>query len=457
MKERDGASFRDPDGYVYYKEGTLFRQVNFSYKENYDLFMDSGLCAGLLSEGILVRHEVAATEPGAYKTLKPEKIPFISYPYEWSFHQLKDAALLTLKIQKACLEKGMSLKDASAYNVQFKNGVPVFIDILSFEKYPEGEPWAAYGQFCRHFIAPLCLAAKKDQRLFTLLKEHIDGLPLDLVSGLLPWRTVFNPGLLLHIHLHAMSVGRFGGKSIKQVRRGRIDKFGMLGIIESLRAAVEGLKAGRTKGHWSGYYDDTNYSGEAFAEKKRMVGKYLGEIPVKGSLWDLGANTGEFSRIASEQGFTVLSFDLDPGATGMNYDYNKKYTGKYNVLPLVMDLFNPSPALGWAEKERKSLMQRGPCDCVMALALIHHLALANNLPLDDIAEFFSGITRGPLLVEFVPPDDSRARPMVENNPVLLETYNEAGFEAAFGKRFIVEAKDPIKGSLRTLYRMTKKP
>ena len=457
MKERDGSSFRDPDGFVYYEGGTLLRQVNLSYKENYDMFMGSGLYAGFLGEGILVRHEEAVTEPGAYKTLKPEVIPFISYPYEWSFQQLKDAALLTLKIQKTCLEKGMSLKDASAYNVQFRNGAPVFIDILSFEKYPEGEPWVAYGQFCRHFLAPLSLAAKKDQRLFSLLKEHIDGLPLDLVSGMLPWKTYFNPGLLLHIHLHAMSVGRYGGKSINQVRRGRIDKFGMLGIIESLKAAVEGLKEGRAGGHWSGYYEDTNYPAEAFAEKKRIVAEYLAAVPEKGILWDLGANTGEFSRIASEKGFTVVSFDLDPAAIGISYGINKKWPGKYNVLPLVMDLFNPSPALGWAEKERKSLMQRGPCGCVVALALIHHLALANNLPLEDIASFFSEITAGPLIVEFVPPEDSRAKPMLENNPVLLENYSEKGFEAAFGKRFIIETKDLIKGSVRTLYLMGKKP
>jgi ribosomal protein L11 methylase PrmA len=456
MKERDGASFRDPDGFVYHEGGTLLRQVNLSYKENYDMFMGSGLYAGFLGEGILVRHEETAAESGAYKTLKPEVIPFISYPYEWSFQQLKDAALLTLKIQKACLEKGMSLKDASAYNVQFRNGAPVFIDILSFEKYPEGEPWVAYGQFCRHFLAPLSLAAKKDQRLFTLMKEHLDGIPLDLVSGLLSWKTYFNPGLLLHIHLHAMSVGRYSGKSIKQVRRGRLDKFGLLGIIESLRAAVEALKEGRAGGHWSGYYDDTNYSAEAFGEKKRIVSEYLGKVPGKGILWDLGANTGEFGRIASEKGFTVVSFDLDPAAIGISYGISKKNPGKYNVLPLVMDFFNPSPALGWAEKERKSLLQRGPCGCVMALALIHHLALANNLPLGHIASFFSEITRGTLILEFVPPEDSRAKPMAENNPVLAEKYNERDFISAFEKFFTVEARDPVRGSLRTLYFMTKK-
>lgn len=201
------SSFRDPSGFVFFKEGVCYRQVNRSCKENYDCLIDSGLYKKLTDAELLIPHEEAdaqlAWSVDAHKILKPEPIPFISYPYEWSFSQLKDAALATLEIQKAALDYGMSLKDASAYNIQFYKGKPVFIDTLSFEKSRDGKPWAAYQQFCRFFVAPLALMARVDIRMNQLLRIHMEGVPLDLASSSLPWRTRFNPALLMHIHLHA--------------------------------------------------------------------------------------------------------------------------------------------------------------------------------------------------------------------------------------------------------------
>ncbi|MCJ7513764.1 MAG: hypothetical protein MUO23_12440, partial [Anaerolineales bacterium] len=201
---RLGASFRDPSGYLFERNGKLFRQVNRSYQADFDRLIASGLYAELTGVGLIIPHiesPAAPDEPGlAYRVIEPEPVPFISYPYEWSFGQLQTAALTTLSIQKRALSKGMSLKDSSAYNIQFHHGRPVLIDTLSFETYREGEPWDAYRQFCQHFLAPLALMAHTDIRLGQLLRVYIDGIPLDLASRLLPRKTRFSFSLLTHLH-----------------------------------------------------------------------------------------------------------------------------------------------------------------------------------------------------------------------------------------------------------------
>jgi len=190
------SSFRDPSGFVFWQDGAIYRQINTIYKEDYDRLMTSGLHKALVEEGLIVSHEEVALQSAApqvaYKVIRPDQVPFISYPYEWSFSQLKGAALATLRIQRKALDFGMSLKDCSAYNMQFMKGKPVFIDTLSFEKYQEGSPWVAYRQFCQHFLAPLALMSHRDSRLGQLLRIHLDGVPLDLASKLLPRRTHFS-------------------------------------------------------------------------------------------------------------------------------------------------------------------------------------------------------------------------------------------------------------------------
>ena len=219
------ASFRDPSGFLFTRDGVLYRQVNQVYAEDYRKLMDSGLYAKLVKAGLLIPHTEVDIEPAnkklAFKVLCPEYVPFISYPYEWSFGQLKDAALATLSIQKRALKAGMVLKDASAYNIQFQRGKPTLIDTLSFEIYQEGEPWVAYRQFCQHFLAPLALMAYQDVRLSQLLRVYIDGIPLDLASELLPARTRWNLGLATHIHLHARAQKRYAEVAVSEARGGR--------------------------------------------------------------------------------------------------------------------------------------------------------------------------------------------------------------------------------------------
>ena len=448
-------SFRDPSGYVYLRDGEIYRQVNRSYQEDYDRLVDSGLCQKLVGGGLLIPHvevglEYAAGER-AYKVIKPQQIPFISYPYEWCFSELKDAALLTLEIQQRAFDSGMSLKDCSAYNVQFAGGKPVFIDTLSFERYREGQPWVAYRQFCQHFLAPLALMSYVDIRLHRLLRVYLDGIPLDLASRLLPRRSQFNFGLLSHIHLHAKAQERYSDSSISSTNR-QVGRTSFLGLIDSLRSTVSKLswQAGGTE--WHDYYDRTNYSSAAFDRKQQIVADMLDRItPTPQSVWDLGANEGLFSRIASKKGIRTVSFDIDPAAVETNYLQNRE-AERSDLLPLVLDLTNPSPGIGWANQERMSLIERGPADTAMALALIHHLAISNNLPFSKIADFLSKICHT-LIIEFVPKSDSQVQRLLSSREDIFTEYDQAIFEAEFGKIFSIEHREPIRETERILYLM----
>jgi len=450
-------SFRDPSGFVFSEEGRIYRGINSIYKDHYDRLMGSGLYEKLTSAGLLIPHvevDIPAEKTGSvYKVIRPEIIPFISYPYEWCFSQLKDAALTTLRIQKIALDFGMSLKDSSAYNIQFRNGKPVLIDTLSFEVYPEGRPWIAYRQFCQHFLAPLALMSYKDIRLSQLFRIHIDGIPLDLASSLLPSRTRFSLGLLSHVHLHARSQKRYADKPINVTAMKKISRLGLLAIIDNLESAVGKLEWEPRDTEWSSYYEDTNYSPEAFRQKERFLSEFLDTARPK-NLWDIGANTGVFSRIASNKGIPTISFDVDCCAVEKNYLESVK-NKETNILPLLLDLTNPSPGIGWENEERASWLKRGPADAVFALALIHHLAITNNVPLGRIALFFSRIGNW-LVIEFVPKTDSQVRRLLLSREDIFPTYTEHDFTMEFEKLFEIVDTRPIPESARTLYLMRRR-
>lgn len=447
------ASFRDPSGFLFRREDVLYRQVNLKYQPDYDRLMQSGLYQKLVKAGLLVRHEEVAL-PGelpdlAYRILQPEVISFISYPYEWSFSQLKDAALATLAINRLALEAGMILKDASAYNIQFHHGKPVLIDTLSFEQYREGRPWVAYRQFCQHFLAPLALMAFTDVRLSQLLRVYIDGVPLDLASRLLPGKTRWNLGLASHIHLHASAQKRYADQPVGKVAvEKRMSKLSLLGLLDNLESTVRALKWAPQGTEWADYYDATNYTHEAFELKKSLVAACIERVQ-PGMVWDLGANNGEFSRLATEKGIDTVAFDIDPSAVEKNYQAVKA-NGETKMLPLVQDLTNPSPGLGWENRERASLAERGPADLVLALALIHHLAISNNVPLDRLAESLARLGRW-LVIEFVPKEDSQVQRLLATREDIFTAYTLEGFEEAFSHFYSIVEKSPIHGSSRTLF------
>ena len=457
MREgRLASSFRDPSGFLFTREGRLYRQVNRCYADDYGLLRDSGLLDTLVEKGLLIPHREVSLDlargADAIAVIEPEPIPFISYPYEWCFTQLKDAALATLRIQSLALQQGMVLKDASAYNLQFRQGRPVFIDTLSFAAYHEGEPWIAYRQFCQHFLAPLALMARRDVRLGGLLRDHIDGVPLDLAARLLPWRSRLQPLLFMHIHAHAASQRkhadrRGAGRTVK------ISRHSLEGIIDSLRQAVQGLRWRPGGTEWGDYYSDTNYTDASRDHKRDLVSAFLAGTDA-GIVWDLGANNGFFSRLAAEQGRLVIAADIDPVAVELNW--RKCRQGKRPlILPLLVDLANPSPALGWAHEERMSLLQRGPAETVMALALVHHLAVSNNVPLDTLAGFLAAAGRH-LIIEFVPKTDSQVRRLLSTREDVFPNYNLEGFRAGFRTAFEILKEEPIAGTERTLFLMRRK-
>jgi hypothetical protein len=450
------SSFRDPSGFLFTIDDILYRSVTPLYKDHYELLMSSGLYQWLVEKELLIPHSEVdvpeALSEDAYKIIKPDRLPFISYPYEWCFSQLKDAALATLEIQKVALEYEMSLKDASAFNIQFRNSTPLLIDTLSFERYQEGAPWVAYRQFCQHFLAPLALMSKTDVRLSQLSRVYIDGIPLDLASRLLPWRSLLRFSLLSHIHLHAKSQARYAGKRIDRKKLRKMSKLSFLAIIDSLESAVKKLQWNPDRTEWSDYYDGTNYSEDAFTQKERLIAEFLDEIKPR-TLWDLGANTGVFSRIAAQKGIDTMAFDVDPLAVEKNYADCVRKKEKH-LLPLVLDLTSPSPAIGWENRERMSLGERGPADAVLALALVHHLAIANNVPLHLIARFFGNLCSF-LIIEFVPKADSQVQRLLSSREDIFSSYSQACFEEEFSCYFQVLRKVDLKDSQRVLFLMRK--
>ena len=457
-EEQHHASFRDPSGFLFRSNGVLYRQVNQIYAPEYDHLINSGLYHNLESIGRIVSHEEINISPLrpeiSYKVIRPEEIPFISYPYQWSFSQLKEASLVTLNIQERALQAGMSLKDASAYNIQFSGGKATLIDTLSFEFYQEGRPWVAYKQFCQHFLAPLSLMAKKNIELGKMLRLYIDGIPLGLASELLPITTKLDPGLMMHIHLHARAQEKFAGRTGEQSRiKNEVNKQALLRLLESLKKTVRKLDWEPSGTNWGSYYEDTNYSDAAFKHKIQIITQWVKEIHPK-QVWDLGANNGVCSRRAAEQGIFSISFDIDPAAVEQN-QRRVKSAKEDNILPLLMDLTNPSPSIGWRNWERESFMDRRPAEMVFALALMHHLAISNNVPISMLAEFFREIGRW-LIIEFIPKSDSQIQTMLQSRLDIFDQYTQVEFEHIFKKYFRIHQKEQIQESKRFLYLMEKR-
>lgn len=428
------------------------RHVQPSYKENYDLLLASGLYGALTKAELLVPHEeVVLDTETAYKVLTPQKIDFISYPYEWCFSQLKAAALATLQIQKTAIKFGMTLKDSSAYNIQFDKGLPLLIDTLSFVKYEEGKPWPAYRQFCQHFLAPLALMSYRDLRLNRMLQTYIDGVPLDLACSLLPKSTWLNFGLVTHLHLHNAALGHYcDAKPTK--KESPVSKASLLGLIEHLISTVESLKFPVQSSTWSNYYQDNNYTPAAIQQKQEVVREFLTALSPK-VVWDLGCNTGVFSRMSSSMGFRTIAMDSDPLCAEQNYKQALRDHCQ-TLFPLVVDLTVPSPYIGWANEERMSLTSRGPADAVLALALIHHLSIANNVPFSHIAKFMANIGHS-LIIEFVPRTDSQVKRLMASRDSRFSGYTLENFEFEFGQYFSIAERVQIRESDRSVYLMRK--
>ncbi len=453
--EREPGSYRDPSGFVFRRDGVLYRQINASFADDWRALESSGLAADLIERRLLVPHRPAslelAPEDGAIAVIQPHEISFISYPYEWSFSQLKDAALLTLEAQSRAGERGMTLRDASAYNVQFQAGRPILIDTLSFERAAPDAPWKPYRQFCEHFLAPLALMAHRDGRLGLLLRDYIDGIPLDLAAALLPRGTRWSPGLAAHVHLHARAQrrhaddGEFAAPRAVTMRESR-----RLALLDHLRRTVEGLKVSAGGTEWADYADRTSYSAAGTASKEAIVRRLLEEIGLKRA-WDVGANTGRYSAIAADAGYEVLALDIDWAAVERHY-VALRTSGEARILPLLADIAEPSPAIGWENEERASLLARANADVVVGLALVHHLAIGRNVPLSMVSRLMARLAPN-LVLEWVPKEDPMVRRLLAAREDIFDDYHVDGLRAAFCRDFEIVEEAPVDDSPRILFRM----
>lgn len=443
----DPSSFRDPAGFGIRDGGLWKRVVTRHGDSDYDELMRSGLYDSLVKDGLLIAHREEAGSriaiAGLRRLLVPTQLDFISYPYEWCFSQLKDAALLTLKVQEMALAHGLSLKDASAFNVQFAQGRPVFIDTLSFE-HADDRPWIAYEQFCRHFLAPLLLMESKSPMMAKLLGVNLDGIPLDAASRMLGFASYLNLGALLHIHLHARAQGRTE-KSRPASATGRNAQ---MRILESLREATEDTRPPRGASLWTDYAKHTeHYGNQAVSFKVDFVGRVLERTP-PGLVYDLGGNTGTYSRLAAEHGHRCVLYEADPLCVEEAYQ-REKAAGSGCILPLVMDLTNPTPSLGLNLNERQGAFQRPRGSVVLALALVHHLRLTHNIPFRLMAETFAKFG-GTLVVEYVEPEDPMASQLLTHKRQTPDDYSLDGFLAAFVPRFRLLEQAAIPGMHRRL-------
>ncbi|MGM0428105.1 MAG: SAM-dependent methyltransferase [Thermodesulfobacteriota bacterium] len=459
----DSGSFRDPSGRIFVLNGRVYRSIFAHGMEEFAAARDSGAYDRLMAAGLLLSHEEVNAgnwaPEGALICLRHPRIPMVSYPWEWPFSLLKDAALIHLDAMLQLVPEGFWLRDASAFNIQYDGVRLRLIDTLSVGRRIPDSPWRAYGQFCAHFLGPLALAAYSDIRLLSLWRNYMDGFPLDLVVKMLPFVRKHSPGLFMHLRLHARVQSAADKKKdigrVPSTRQVKVSDRGLIGIVRSLRRTIEGINWKSKSEIWDEYGEIRTYDAEDVARKSEYVDRVVHRLQPK-LVWDLGANTGEFSLIAASHGAFVVSIDGDPACTEALYQ--KVFGGEdvHGILPLTMDLANPSPGLGWNGKERLSLGERGPADLVMALALIHHLVLSACVPLEMTAQWLSTLGKH-LLVEFVPPQDPMVKRLLHNRGGDHLPYDLDQFEKNFGTFFDLEDRSVLKnGRILFLYERSKK-
>jgi ribosomal protein L11 methylase PrmA len=454
---RNPSSFKDPSGFVFESEGTLYRQVNQYYAAQYRQLIDSGLYKQLVGQGQLIAHEELAqnitNSPNWYTTLRPEPVHSISYPYEWCFEQLQDAALLTLSVLKTALQHGMILKDATPYNIQFHKGRAVFIDTLSFDTYDPKQPWIAYRQFCQNFLFPLYLEHYLKTDIQKILSTYIDGIPVDIIAKLLPLKSRLSLGVWLHVYLqHTTSTSTRANNGNNKTAA--FSKKKLLDVISHLTSIITSFPANKTyRTTWSNYYEDTILSKEYLKEKEAIIREMSRQTTVR-TVLDLGANDGYFSKLFASQQLQVVATDSDNRCISRLYQEVKKDKIE-NILPLILDIANPSPAIGFNNRERAAFHERINTGMVAALALVHHLVIGKNISIPVLAEYFNSIAPE-LIIEFVPKEDEKVQQMLKSRPDTFPDYTFEVFENTFNQYFKTISKKQVPGTHRVLYYMKRR-
>ena len=449
-------SFRDPDSRVFTADGRVLRLLSEQGLADWRALAASGLLEELAVVGTReVEEEVPeALHGGVAAVLEHDRIPFVSYPYEWTFAMLKDAALLQLELLRRGIEKGLILKDSSPYNVQFRGARPVFIDVGSFEQLREGEPWAGYRQFCMLFLYPLLLQAWKDVPFQPWLRGSLDGITPHEARELLSTRDLFRRGTLSHVVLHDRLERRHEDRDedLKgELRKAGFKKELILANIRGLERLIGRLRWDPDRSTWSEYGPHTTYTEDDAERKACFVASAVAEERPR-LVWDLGCNEGRHSRIAAETADYVVAMDADSLVVDRLYRALRE-EAQERILPLTVNIVDPSPALGWRGLERRPLLERGRPDLTLALALIHHVSIAGNVPVAEFLDWLRGSTRS-LVIEFVSPEDPMARRLLaRKRPGDHPDYRADWFEQCLNERFDVVRSEPLSrhGTARTLY------
>ncbi|WNM43182.1 class I SAM-dependent methyltransferase [Micromonospora halotolerans] len=454
-------SFRDPGNRVFHRAGEVLRGLDERSARDW-----RALAASDFFRDLLANRQVCGTEelfptpvdvPWA-AVLRHERIPFVSHPYEWSYGMLRDAALLHLEVLRAALTAGFTTKDGSAYNVQWRGARPVFIDVGSFEAARDGEPWAGYRQFCQTLLYPLLVQAHLGLDFQPFLRARIDGIEPDQMRRLFGGARRWRAGVLTHVHLHGAMQDRNAEASTStvraQLRSAGYSRELALATVRGLTKLVRRLDHRPGETHWSDYQRTCAYSMPDRQAKEQFVDRAVAATG-PGRVLDLGANDGRYARIAARHADHVVAVEQDPAVVDALYRALRE-EGEGRILPLVMDLADPSPGGGWRGVERAAFTDRARADVVLALALVHHLAIGRNVPLPEVLDQLAAltVTGGSLVVEFVHPDDPMARRLLANKPDgLFPDYRREVFESLLAARGRVVGRTELPSGTRTLYQV----
>jgi len=454
----EAGSFRDRTARVFHGGGAIYRSLNGRALAEWEELRATRFFARGQADGRIIgteRVDTAAVPLPASSSpdgvLRHERVPFVSYPYEWSFGMLRSAALLHLQLMDDALAEGMILKDASAYNVQWRGLHPVFIDVSSFERLRTGEPWTGYRQFCQMFLYPLMLQAYRGVPFQPWMRGCLDGIEPADCRRLMSARDALRPGVLAHVLLQAGAEARYGDTDRDVKRDLRAAGFGPTLIqanVRGLAKLVGSLRLSRASSAWVGYANDNSYSPADAAAKRAFV-----ERALRGSdldlVWDLGCNTGMFTRLAAARARYVVALDADAVVVDRLF-LTLSSDGVDNVLPLVGNLADPSPSLGWRGRERRTLLDRGRPTLVLCLALLHHLVITNNIPMVEVVDWL-GALGADLVLEFVQRDDPMVERLIRHKDEAYADYDERRLQTCLDGRFHVEAREPLPSGRRVLY------
>lgn len=439
-------SYKDLDGYVFYDKKAVYRSIAHSYQEHYTQLMNSGLYKELTTKKLLISHTVQEKLKvlKSFKVIKPFPIPLITYPYEWSFSQLQDAALCTIDILSIALRHGLILKDAHPFNIQFYENKPILIDTLSLTKYIPGQTWAAYEQFCTSFLGPLLLMNYCDQNSNKLLMQYPQGIPLDVINNLLPKKAIFNSLYLLHIRLHSILQNTQPLHYSKQ--KLFLNKETLLKLVLHLRTGIQQLTPAKTQSPWNNYHPETSYTSSAVRSKEKIIKELIADLQPQ-LLLDIGTNTGHYSKKIAQDCKQIVA--IDNNNTSIDKLYQKcKQTAIRNIFPLSVDFTNSTPALGLDNKEFSGFWERIVPDTILALAVSHHLLLQKNISYEQQANILRKKCHQ-LIIEFIPPHDTQFKTMYTSSNKI--NASESDFEKAFSRFFICVQKKIISNSQRTIY------